>query len=250
MNTVISQDQLIAQLQRIARANGDRPPGERGFYSEAGLTKQHLWDVGIRSYGDLCELAGYPRNRLTGQMSPDRLFEPLAVLTAKLKRFPDHTDREIAHRKDAAFPSYEAYRTAQNKNGPIDHQLLEWCRSLPQHSAARGILEEHISRRDGRPQRMRHSGRVIKGYVYLLRYGSHGHDYKIGMTDQVARRHSQISATFPGDLRIVHVIETDDPAGIERYWLQRFEDKRVDNKKEIFRLAADDIAAFKSRRYQ
>ena len=246
----MGQDDLIAQLQRIARENGGRPPGERGFFSEARLTKRHLWDAGIRSYGDLCELAGYKRNRLTQQMTPDQLFEPLAVLAAKLKRFPDHTDREMAHGKDAAFPSYEAYRTAQNKSGRLDRQLLEWCRSRPQHSKALGILEEHVSRQDLRPQKLRQGARVVKGYVYLLRYGGRGRDYKLGMTDQVDRRHSQISAMFPGDLHTVHVIETDDPVGIERYWLRRFEDKRVENKKEIFRLAPEDIAAFKTRKYQ
>jgi hypothetical protein len=248
--TSTPRDRLIEQLQRVARDNGGRVPGEMRFYRETGLTKQNLWDVDIRSYGDLCELAGLPRNRLQQQMAPDQLFEPLAVLTARLKRFPDNTDRQMAHRQDAAFPSYEAYRTAQNKNGPLDDQLLEWCRSRPERSEAREILEAHLARREGHRRRIGQSGKVVKGYVYLFRYGNSGQNYKIGRTDQVVRRHSQISAMFPGDLRIVHVIETDDPVGIEGYWHRRFEDNLVDNKKEIFRLTPEDVAAFKWRRYQ
>ena len=54
----------------------------------------------------------------------------------------------------------------------------------------------------------------------------------------------------PQDVRIIHSIATDDPAGIERYWLDRFEPKRVKDKKELFRLTPDDVAAFKSRGYQ
>ncbi|MDE3068711.1 MAG: GIY-YIG nuclease family protein [Verrucomicrobiota bacterium] len=248
--SAISKEQLIEQLQRVTRDNGGRPPGESRFYREAKLTKESLWDADICSYGDLCELAGLPRNRLQQQMTPDQLFEPLALLTAKLKRFPNHTDREMARRRDVAFPSYEAYRTAQDKSGALELQLLDWCRSRPEHSAALEIMEAHVSQQDGRPQPTRRGQRPVNGYVYLMRYGNSGRDYKLGMTERVERRHAQISGMFPGDVRVIHVIETDDPAGIERYWKRRFESKRVPDKDEIFRLLPEDVAAFKWRKYQ
>lgn len=246
----MTKEDLCEHLRRVARENGGQPPGESRFYREAKLTKDNLWDVGIRSYGDLCELAGLPRNRLRQKMTPDQLFEPLALLAAKINRFPDHTDREIARRGDATFPSYEAYRTAQDEKGAIEHQLLDWCRSRPEHSAALAIVQLHVSQQDDHPQQLRQTRKKVNGYVYLMRYGNSGRDYKLGMTEQVLRRHAQISGMFPGNLRIVHVIETDDPAGIERYWKRRFERTRIQDKDEIFRLTLDDIAAFKWRKYQ
>src|SRR5947207_3209586 len=87
-------------------------------------------------------------------------------------------------------------------------------------------------------------------FVYLMRYGSGGAVYKIGISDNVARRHAQITMMAPQDVRIVHTIQSDDPAGIEQYWHNRFADKVVEGKKELFRLSADDVVACKSRKYQ
>jgi hypothetical protein len=245
-----SKDHLIKELVRTASANNKRPLGEVAFFAETGLKKEDLWDAEIRSYGDLCELAGYPRNRMQQQMEPDQLFAPLARLAEELGHFPNHTDREMARRKDRSFPSYEAYRTARNKNGPLPRQLLEWCRTRPEYAGVQQILEEHVFSQSDRVHQPRRLGRVVKGYVYLFRFGGSGRDYKIGRSEVVARRHSQIAKMFPGQLRVVHVIETDDPSGIERYWLQRFEPRRIEGKTEIFRLQPEDLAAFNSRKYQ
>jgi hypothetical protein len=85
----------------------------------------------------------------------------------------------------------------------------------------------------------------VRGYVYLAR---HGKDYKIGRSNDTARRRRELSLIMPRELEHVHVIETDDPEGIERYWHQRFHERRT--RGEWFALRADEIAAFRRRRYQ
>lgn len=83
---------------------------------------------------------------------------------------------------------------------------------------------------------------VQLGYVYLLKHGSR-REYKIGKTNNPIRREGEIGVELPQRLEPIHVITTDDPAGIESYWHRRFAEKRL--KGEWFALTPNDVRAFK-----
>jgi len=80
------------------------------------------------------------------------------------------------------------------------------------------------------------------GYVYLLRHGTR-REFKIGRTNNPLRREGEIGIELPQRFEPIHVIETDDPAGIETYRHRRFADRRLKN--EWFALTADDVRAFR-----
>jgi hypothetical protein len=85
----------------------------------------------------------------------------------------------------------------------------------------------------------------VKGFVYLIRSGKF---YKLGRTNAAGRRLRELSIQLPQKPNTIHVIETDDPEGIEHYWHRRFEEKRHGG--EWFALSTDDVRAFKRRRFQ
>ena len=78
----------------------------------------------------------------------------------------------------------------------------------------------------------------------LLKSGRH---YKIGHTVDVGRRRYELAIQLPEAVSEEHVIRTDDPVGIERYWHDRFASRRKNG--EWFELTRADIAAFKRRKF-
>lgn len=84
----------------------------------------------------------------------------------------------------------------------------------------------------------------VIGYVYLLKSGKY---YKIGRSNAPGRREREIALHMPEESKMIHKISTDDPAGIEAYWHNRFAKKRLNG--EWFALSNEEMLAFRRRRY-
>lgn len=130
------------------------------------------------------------------------------------------------------------------KSGALAKLIVALGETHEQFSKAAMIAKEHL------PSDMDSvdlgPDEKVKGYVYMLRSGGR---YKIGKATDPSRRFREVRLELPDETHQVHSIPTDDPTGIEKYWHQRFAAKRIRNT-EFFTLDANDVKAFKRRKYQ
>ena len=235
------RDQILAEIKRIAEANGGQAPGQNVFAKETGF-KPHMWAKYWARWGDAVRDAG-----LTAQIWQQKLdvtlsYPKLAEAVRHFRRFP--TDREmlIYRQRDKTFPNVKSVLGHFESKPQLIEALKTWAEVTEGYSDVAALLPANVAQAKDIPG---NSPSLKEGYVYLIRSGAF---YKIGRGDQLEKRVKQIRTALPDASTLEHSIKTDDPAGIEAYWHRRFDDKRANG--EWFKLSLQDVAAFKRRKYQ
>jgi hypothetical protein len=186
--------------------------------------------------------AGFPPNEFAARYNDDEIVARLIVEIRRLGRMPTEPELNLLRRADETFPSVRVFRRWGSKRDRI-RRVLTYCADQPEYDDVRECLAISVEE-DGPAVEADVHEPGIRGFVYLLKSGRY---YKIGQTSDVGRRRYDLAIQLPDPVSEVHVISTDDPVGIERYWHGRFSDRRKNG--EWFELTRADIAAFKRRRF-
>jgi hypothetical protein len=238
---VVKKAQIIAEVQRTAAENGGVPLGFARFESATGIKTTDWFGIHWARWGDAVREAGFEPNQLQGAYEKEELLQKFAEFARELGRIPVRGDLGLKRRSDPDFPSWNTFDRL-GKKAELIRQVGEFCRSrdgfeeVVQWCESYAGLSVAASDEDGPAEE------VVIGYVYLLKHGSR-REYKIGRTNNRLRREGEIGIELPEQIEPIHVIETDDPAGIEAYWHRRFASKRLKN--EWFALTAEDVRVFK-----
>lgn len=243
---MFTKEHIIAEIRRTTEQNGGEPLGVARFRTETGI-KPSDWEGRFWArWGDALSAAGFEPNQLQGPRSDDDLLGSLAALARELGHFPVKNEINLKARNDPGFPWYNTFARFGSKQ-TLAARLHEYCLARGDEDVADLCATVMSTSKDKELEQ--HSppharGQVELGYVYLMKSGRY---YKIGRTNAVGRRERELAIQLPEAPKAVHSIKTDDPVGIEEYWHKRFSSRRKNG--EWFELSADDVSAFKRRKF-
>jgi Meiotically up-regulated gene 113 len=236
------REHIVDEIRRIAKANGGRPPGRRLFELETGIRTSEWYGVIWARWGDALAEAGFEPNQKQGKLSRQFLLEKCAQAFRHYGKAPTAIEMRMYSRLDPEFPSHTTIGNHFRGIANMIEELREWLAEREDYADVADLLPNPPTVSDMKPERIREQ--PVR-HVYLIQSGNY---YKIGRSDELERRVKEIRIALPEAAKLVHAIRTDDPAGIEAYWHRRFVHRRAHG--EWFKLTAQDVSAFRRRKFQ
>jgi hypothetical protein len=238
----MSKSEIISEIRKIQKLNG-KPPGWTTFQKATGIKKSDWFPNYWFRWSDAIEEAGLKPNQFKQAHSEEFLIQKIVHLIQELKHFPIVAELILKKKNDDSFPTFSAYYKLGTKRERIE-LILKYLKKQNDKNYQNVILicEEELTKSPILKETGTNSETIKKGFVYLFKHGSRN-EYKIGKTYNPIRREGEIGIELPEKTTPIHYIETDDPAGIEAYWHNRFKEKRKNG--EWFNLLSADISAFK-----
>jgi hypothetical protein len=239
----MEKEHVLSEIKRTTEENNGRPLGIGRFEKETGI-KQWDWRGKYwTKWGDAIAEAGYSNpNKLQTAYSDNFLIEKLIELIQDLGHFPTSTERRLKGYQDKNFPTHNTFSRFGSKNELIQ-AVLNFCETNDDKSEVIEICKSAFVSTSPQKKEKDKLEAIEYGFVYLMKSGKY---FKIGKSNCAERREFELRILLPEKLELVHKIKTDDPFGIEKYWHERFKDKRKGG--EWFDLSASDVNAFKRRK--
>lgn len=229
-----SQDEIVNEYKKL-KARIGRPPDSKTFYSDSPVSRAAAeLAFGSKAFSKIQKAAGdKPREFRHPGRSLDEFFEQYGSVVREFQGIPKEADWK--HRRLKPTPS--GYRKKLGLRwSQMPGAFLEWAALKPEWADVVEICRSAQATETSDAPAVPDSS----GYVYLMRSGKF---HKIGRSKSPEKRGYEVGLKVPDDIKTVHVIKTDDPAGVEAYWHNRFKDKH--KRGEFFELSPQDVRAFK-----
>jgi hypothetical protein len=243
----MNKQHVINEIKRTAEENGGVPLGVDRFETATGIKEADWRGRFWARWGDAVREAGFTPNTLRPKADEDVLLAQLGAFVRELRRYPTVAEMRMRKRLDDAFPNHKVLERLGSRHELIQ-RLSAFCERTEGWADVSDLCCSMVTVAPEPSHFETDDDDFETGYVYLalMKVGREKR-YKIGKADIVGRRARQIAVDLPEELELVHVISTDDAYGIEAYWHKRFANKRRGG--EWFELVADDVRAFKRRKF-
>lgn len=230
---------ILTELKRVAAESGTTPGFQR-FSQETGIQRSDWLGKYWARWGDAAKEAGLEPNSMNSAMPEAFVLEKYAELATELGHIPTKDEMKLKARQLPGFPSHNVFTRLGSKAEQV-RKLAAYCQAHERFAVVLGMCDD-VPKRNVKTAT--DAKEVELGFVYLIKSGRY---YKLGKTNSIGRRERDLAIQLPEKLKTVHAIRTDDPSGIEVYWHNRFAPKRMNG--EWFNLTADDVAAFRRRKF-
>jgi len=229
----MNKDIILAEIRRTANANRGVPLGSDRFATETGVRELDWYGKYWMRWSDALAEAGFALGKKRNALE-HHIIRAAINLIREIGRFPSKLDVRLKVSKDQDFPDHNQIYNRGKKR--LIEEILDFCRGHTDYEDIVDVCNLATS------YQFQVDNSPFAGFVYLMRSSGF---YKIGRTNSIERRRSELSIQLPEKLTTVHQIATDDPVGVEAYWHRRFANNRVNG--EWFRLSSEDVQAFLSR---
>jgi len=237
---------IIGEIQRTA-IDG-KALGQLQFTSETGI-KRHEWHGKYWArWGDALSEAGFSPNEWRAAHEENHVIESFLRVARQLGKFPTKPEISMARNNDPNIPSFNSV-TRLGTRSELKAKLLKFCADNTEFADLEDLVQSMPLKERVTSPSTEASEEVAGGYVYLVKAQA---AYKIGSTRAPYRRVSEIANQSAKGAELIHLISTDDPEGIEKYWHNRFDEKRIAGLNKLsgewFALSVDEIKAFRRRK--
>ena len=230
----MNKTEILDAIRRIAASNNGLAPGSQRMATELGLRKADWYPNLWVRWGDAVRDAGLQPNSFAVAVPDEAMILKYIALIRKLGRFPIEADLRLQRVRG------NVERFGSKRQRVI--KVLEYCRAHTGFDDVIPLCEAVVATRPSPREEL--GNPVVRGvgFVYLIKHDNRA-EYKIGRTFNPIRREGEIRLELPEKLQPVHYIKTDDPAGVEKYWHDRFAKQAKEG--EWFALTVADVQAFK-----
>jgi hypothetical protein len=241
---------ILSEIRRTADLNNGKPLGQKAFLTATGIAVHEWCGVHWARWGDALLEAGFEPLEWTGAVDEENIFDALIPLIRKYGRYPTKAEILIEKRGNAQIPAPNVMLRRFGERANVIQQIRDYCAEGNAYADVAGILTKEpigtSSKPAAHPPKAEAAKQKQSGYVYLVKSGKL---YKIGLSiENPFRRKSELHKQTSEGITDIHTISAiDDAPGIEKYWHERFKEKRQNG--EWFDLSAGDISAFKKRKF-